>query len=309
MAHQAVGIVLREFGDVGAGVRELREALRLARRSGLAEREADVLATLGVALVFFGRTAAGLTALDRAFQRSSGVLAAQVQVRRAIVLYVLGRYPAALDDLRESANVLRRAGDLLWTARALSARAMVYLARGQRDGPTPISPPPAAPFAGAGQELEAMYTVQNRAVAAFSRGTFRRRWPTWTGRRGYRTLNVSRYRRLRSTGARYCWPPGWPPRRWPSGSAVRGIENPAAVHKEAELMLTAANCALAAARPQTAQDCAQAAYRLFRSQQSTWWLAHAARVSSRPASRRARYSRGCCGGEPGCGPAGRARCR
>ncbi len=48
--------------------------------------------------------------------------------------------------------------------------------------------------------------------------------------------------------------------------------------KKAELLLMAANCALAAAQPQSAQDWAQAAYRLFRSQRSTWWQAHAARV-------------------------------
>ena len=40
----------------------------------------------------------------------------------------------------------------------------------------------------------------------------------------------------------------------------------------------AANCALAAAQPQVAQDWAQAAYRMFRAQRSTWWQAHAARV-------------------------------
>jgi len=48
--------------------------------------------------------------------------------------------------------------------------------------------------------------------------------------------------------------------------------------KKAELLLVAANCALAAAKPQAAQDWAQDAYRLFRSQHSTWWQAHAARV-------------------------------
>ena len=51
VAHQAAGIVLRDYGDVEAGVRELRQALRQARRTGSAEREADVLARLGVALV------------------------------------------------------------------------------------------------------------------------------------------------------------------------------------------------------------------------------------------------------------------
>ena len=95
MAHQAAGIVLREVGDVDAGVRELRTALRLARRTGSAEREADVLASLGVALVYAGRTADGLAALDRAAALSSGVLTGRVLHRRGIALWTLGRYAAA----------------------------------------------------------------------------------------------------------------------------------------------------------------------------------------------------------------------
>ena len=71
VAHQAAAIVLRDFGDVEAGVRELRQALRLARRTGSAEREADVLASLGVALVYAGRTTAGLAAFEAGLQRSS----------------------------------------------------------------------------------------------------------------------------------------------------------------------------------------------------------------------------------------------
>ena len=63
VAHQAAGIVLRDTGDVNAGVRELRDALRLARRTGAAEREADVLGSLGGAFVYAGRTADGLAAL------------------------------------------------------------------------------------------------------------------------------------------------------------------------------------------------------------------------------------------------------
>ncbi|MGH3256024.1 MAG: hypothetical protein ACRDOU_11650, partial [Streptosporangiaceae bacterium] len=38
VAHQAAAIVTREFGDVEAGVRELRMALRLARQARSAER-------------------------------------------------------------------------------------------------------------------------------------------------------------------------------------------------------------------------------------------------------------------------------
>ena len=51
VAHQAAGIVLRDFGDVDAGVAEFRSALREARRSDAKEREPDVLASLAVALV------------------------------------------------------------------------------------------------------------------------------------------------------------------------------------------------------------------------------------------------------------------
>src|SRR5690348_16452446 len=58
VAHHAAGIVLREFGDVEAGVSEFRKALRLARLTGSAQREADVLAGLGVGLVYAGRTKA-----------------------------------------------------------------------------------------------------------------------------------------------------------------------------------------------------------------------------------------------------------
>ncbi len=58
--------------------------------------------------------------------------------------------------------------------------------------------------------------------------------------------------------------------------AVRDIEQARGRStKKAELLLAAANCALAAAQPQEAMDRAQEAYRLFRSQQNAWLAAHA----------------------------------
>src|SRR5580692_12386585 len=102
VAHQAAGIVLRDYSDVEAGVRELRQALRQARRTGSAEREAEVQAGLGVALVFAGRTAAGLAAIEAAVRRSDGVVAARVRHRRAAVFWALGRFPAALEDARHA---------------------------------------------------------------------------------------------------------------------------------------------------------------------------------------------------------------
>ena len=61
VARQVIGIVLRETGDIDAAVRELRTARALARRTGSADREADVLGTLGVALIFAGRTTSAAT--------------------------------------------------------------------------------------------------------------------------------------------------------------------------------------------------------------------------------------------------------
>ena len=78
---------------------------------GQAEREADVLATLGVGLVYAGRTAAGLAAFDRAVSLSDGVLKAQVLYRRSTMLWTLGRHPAALEDAQQAIAVLSRAGD------------------------------------------------------------------------------------------------------------------------------------------------------------------------------------------------------
>src|SRR5271170_4037954 len=88
LAHQAAGMVLRDFGDVEAGVRELRQA--------------EVQAGLGVALVYAGRTAAGLAAIEAAVRRSDGVVAARVRHRRAVVFHQLGRFPAALEDARHA---------------------------------------------------------------------------------------------------------------------------------------------------------------------------------------------------------------
>ena len=280
VAHQAAGIVLREFGDIEAAVHELRAALRMARRTGRAEREADVQATLGVALVFAGRTTAGLSALDLAVGRSSGVLEARVLVRRGIILYILGRYPVALDDFRQAMPVLRRAGDLIWVARALNTRTLAYLAIGVTGRADADFAAAGRLFTEAGQELEAIDTVHNRGLAAFFSGDL----PTALS---HLDAAASRFRSLGVPT------PDLSVDRCAvllaAGLAVDALaEADAAVTdlervrgratKKAELLLMAADCALAAAQPQTAQDRAQAAYRLFRKQQSAWWQAKAARL-------------------------------
>jgi tetratricopeptide (TPR) repeat protein len=280
VAHQAAAIVLRDLGDTEAGVREIREALRQARKSGSAEREADVLASQGIVLVYAGRTAAGLAAFDRAVQRSTGVQAARVLARRGVVLYILGRYQAALDDLQHAVAVLRRAGDTLWTASALNNRGLVHLALGYTSRADADFVAAARLFTQVGQEPEAMYITGNRALVAFASGDlpaalafFDEAIPSLQKLKVPTTqLRIDRCAVLLAAGL--------------AGDAL--TEADASVGeierirgwstKRAYLLLMAANCALAAAQPEAAEEWARAAYRLFRSQHSAWWQAHAARV-------------------------------
>jgi tetratricopeptide (TPR) repeat protein len=280
VAHQAAAIVVRDLGDTEAGIRELRMALRLARRTGSAEREAEVLSSLGIALVYAGRTAAGLAAFDQAVHRSTGVTAARVLVRRAVVLGTLGRYPAALEDLRHAVVALRRAGDVLWTARALGNRGLVYLGLGRTSRADADFVSAARLFSSTGQELEAIYPTQNRALAAFASGDLpaalayldaatpgfqRLKVPTTT-------LRINRCAVLLAAGLAV-------DALAEADASVREIEQIRDWStKKASLLLMAAKCALAAAQPQAAEDWASAAYRLFGSQRSAWWQAHAASV-------------------------------
>jgi tetratricopeptide (TPR) repeat protein len=280
VAHQAAGIVLRDIGDINAGIRELRVALHLARRAGPAEREADVLASLGTALIHAGRTAGGLAAFDRAIQMSTGVLLGRVLHRRGIMLWNLGRHPAALADFRRAVSVLQRAGDRIWTARALNGRGLVRIGLGSPARADADFVAAERLYTGTGQELEAVHTVLNRAVAAFRSGDLPAALSFFDEAAArYRPLNVptpflslDRCDVLLAAGLTN-------EALAEADSAIRDIE---LAHgqstKKAELLLTAAKCALAAGQPQAALDRAQAAYRLFRSQQSAWWQAHAGLV-------------------------------
>lgn len=130
VAHQVIGIWQRDFGDTRRALAHLRRARELAARADSAEREADVLATLGVALVHAGRTREGLAAFERGVARGTGHTRARVLYRRAYVWWVLGRHGEALEDVRRAVPVLRQADDVIWTARALTLRATVHLALG-----------------------------------------------------------------------------------------------------------------------------------------------------------------------------------
>jgi len=276
-ARQASGIVLRDVGDVSAGIREFRRALGLAQRLGSAEREADVLASLGAALAYAGRSADAFAALDRAIVLSSGALTGRVLHRRGHVLWTLGRHAAALDDFRRAIGILQRANDPVWAARAFNGRGLVNIALGFPSRAISDFVVAGRLYAENGQEIEVVHTVLNRGVATFYSGDLptalalldeaasryrQRRWPT-------RTLAFTRCEVLLAAGlARDALAEA-------DAALLDNVQSRGQATQRAELLSMAASCALAAGKPQVALDRARAAHRLFHAQQNALGEAYA----------------------------------
>jgi len=170
VAHQAAGVVLRHFGDIGESIAELSTAHRFARAAGDTAREADVLASLGVARLLAGQTRQGLAILDRVLAGSSGVPAGRLLIRRAYAFWVLGRYAEALRDAQAAVGLLSGAGDLVWEARAVHHRAMAYSGLGQTERADQDYARAETLYAACGQRLEYANAREERATAAYARG-------------------------------------------------------------------------------------------------------------------------------------------
>ena len=289
LAHHAIGIVLRDRGDLPGAIAELRNAVRLARASGRPEREVDVQASLGMALAWTGRSQQGLALLDRAVEASRGGMAGRVLVRRADVLYDMGRFHNAHQDLSRALPYLRRAGDTVWEARSLTFRAHVFLGLG-------LPGRAAADFARAeellatkGQELEYAKARHNRGLMALIRGDLPEAL-TYFDEAGNRydvlgetnlDLAIDRCLALLDAGL--------------AGEAAQETDTALSRlppegrigFRQAELLFAAATAALAAGHPADARQRARQALRQFQRQRRSLWEARASLVLAE-----ARYATG-----------------
>jgi tetratricopeptide (TPR) repeat protein len=170
VARHAVGIVLRDLGELEAAQAELRIAVRMARRANSPEREADSRATLGTVLVRAGRTRAGLAAIDAAARMSDGLLLGMVLMRRGGMLYELGRHTEALTELRQALTIVRQAHDPMWEGRTRTWLGLAHLAIGATERADAQFVTAELLFAATDQELEVARAVQNRALVAFRSG-------------------------------------------------------------------------------------------------------------------------------------------
>src|SRR5262249_11338562 len=135
-----------------------------------ADREADVLATLGIALVYRGRTRHGLAALSDGLAMASGLTAARVRYRRAFSFWNLGRYPEALADLEIVTRVFEQEGDTIWLVRALSIRGTVRLAIGEAAEADRDFVAAERLCAQTQQDYEMAMAIENRGLAAYRSG-------------------------------------------------------------------------------------------------------------------------------------------
>jgi len=311
VAHQAAAIVLRDFGDVRAAIREFRMAARLARQAADPDREADVLTSLGTALVMAGQTEAGLAALDEAVSMASSTVASstvasstvasstvasstvasstvasaamtagpglgRILVRRGGSLWIAGRYQQADHDLRRAITLTSRAGDTVWEARARTAAALVDLAIGAVDRADAGLTAAGRLFAGTGQQLEIAYARHNRALVAFASGDL-----------------PGALRHLDDATACYAELGVFVPDAALDRCAVLlaaglpadalaevelALSGRVTATKKAELLLAAARIALAAGRHDQSAERAVVARSMFTRQHREWWRAHATLV-------------------------------
>ncbi len=170
VAHYAAGLVLRDFGDMGEAIEEFKNARRFARKAGDLDRESDIQASLGAAWVLAGQPRRGLSVLDTLVQRSRGVTAGKMLIRRGGALWVLGRYAEALRDAQAAVGLLTGAGDLVWEARAVHWRAAAYFAVGDIERADRDYARVEALWVECGQQQEYASARQERGVAVYARG-------------------------------------------------------------------------------------------------------------------------------------------
>jgi tetratricopeptide (TPR) repeat protein len=277
VAHQAAGVVYRDFGDIGQAIEEFRTARRFARKAGDLGRESDVLASLGIAWVLAGQPLRGLPILDSLLTRSRGVAAGRIFIRRVNALWVLGRNAEALRDAQAAVGLLSGTGDLVWEARAVVWRAAVYLAMGDGERADRDYALAERLYAECGQQAEYATARQERGMAAHARGDL----PTALAHLDHAQsqfdqlgifvaeLFANKCTVLLAAGLAH-------DALGEINAAVARIEQGhGSTMRRAELLYSSALAAIATGDLSFAQDRSAEALRLFRRQQRPWWAARA----------------------------------
>ena len=277
VAHQAAGVVYKDFGDIRQAIEEFRAARRFAHKAGDLGRESDVLASLGIAWVLAGQPRRGLPILDSVLTRSRGVAAGRILIRRINALWVLGRNAEALRDAQAAVGLLSGAGDLVWEARAVVWRAAVYLAMGDGERADRDYARAERLYAECGQQAEYATARQERGMAAHARGDL----PTALAHLDHAQSQFDQLgifvAELFANKCMVLLAAGLTQDALGEvNAAVARIEQDhGSTMRRAELLYSSALAAAATGDFGLAQDRSDEALRLFRHQQRPWWAARA----------------------------------
>ena len=129
-AELALGSAAKELNHLPTALRHLRQALQIAEREDLALHAARARLVLASVLLSLGDPTGATRETDLAEPALRGGDLGRLYAQRAVILHVQGRLDAALELYRRALPVLRRAGDLLYEAKVLNNRAMLYSSRG-----------------------------------------------------------------------------------------------------------------------------------------------------------------------------------
>ena len=277
-AHQAAGVVFRDFGDIGQAIEEFKAARRFARKAGDTERESDVSASLGMALMHVGQPRRGLSILDSLVERSGGgVLAGRILIRRVAAFHVLGRNAEALRDAQAAVSLLSGTGDLVWEARALHYRAAVYLAMGDIERADRDYAQVEALWLECGQRADYAFARLERGLAAHIRGDLPAALAYLDHAQALldgldiflADLFVNKCTVLLAAGL------AQEALREVNAAVARIEQDHGSATRRAELLYSSAAAAAATSDFSLAQERSTEALRLFRRQQRPWWAARA----------------------------------
>ncbi len=280
-AHQALGIVLRDRGDIDLALSHLRTAQRLAQEAD-PDRLADVQATLGVALALRGRSTAALRELDEAVRNASpgGAVRPKVLMRRAHVLATLGRHAGAIADLQQAVPDFHTSGDEIWEARALNLRAHVEILLAEFDAAERDLLAADTLFTRRRQHLDLLHVRNNLALIQFFRGNVPAALNAFADLSDQYAARGDPQFYLALDRARVLLVAGL------SDEAIDVIESTSEwtstrPRSRAELLVMRASARLGQGHPELALADAAAARRLFARQQRDWWRGRADLVALR----------------------------
>lgn len=266
IGHQVVGIVQRDLGETEEALGQLRTALRLARTAKDRGRVADVQATLGATLATTGRTREGLRQLDAAASVLDGVPRGTVLVRRAWVsIVLLDRYAESLADLSSAREVFAGSEEAEWEARVLNLEGYARGALGDLTGAERAFVSAQALHERMGHRADVAVTVMNIGWLAFLAGDLPRTFDLFADSAArFEAVDVTSSELVVDRCRAYL-AAGLAVDAWQLVSTTLSARQ-LQPHERADVLVAAAEAALAAGDPVLAMGSADAASRLLRRQ-------------------------------------------